>query len=124
MEMEINSLRIYLFFFRSWLLFQLLLGNGLAVKGVKVLNEVIEKLDDAVGLNGRLAGLEAKNYKQDQKIEELQKLLEEEKGVSKQLGDRISKLESSTKQSSSESDNLLGWRRKRPFRLLPPQTTL
>jgi len=85
MKMETNYSRIYLFFLRVWLLFQLLLGNGLTVEGVKDFNEVMEKLDEAVCLNGRMADLEAKNYKQDRKIGKLQKLLEEEKGFSKQL---------------------------------------
>ena len=121
MKMEASCFKISLLLLRIWLLFQLCPENVATDEKAKVENRKTESnKGNETDLNGRMTHIEIKSQEQEREVENLKKLLEEERQFSKQLSGRISQLEaSSASPASSKIEEFLG-RQKRPYRLLPP----
>ena len=119
MIMEISYYKICWFFLEISALLQLHPKYSLALEGVQDETESQDlKSGDESDLKDRMGLIEAQNQKQQRHIENFEKLLVEEKNFSKQLNDRISKLEAKPAQCTTKSEEFLE-RPKRPFRLLP-----
>ena len=108
MIMEISYYKICWFFLEISTLLQLHPKYSLALEGVQDENESQDlKLGDESDLKERMGLIEAQNQQQQRHIENLEKLLVEEKNFSKQLNDRISKLEAKTAQCTTKSEEFL-----------------
>jgi len=77
------------------------------------------KQNDGKNLNDRMSQIEAKSQRQENEISFLKTTVVEDKRIIRQLRGRVSRLESFMLTSSSETNEKLLLRPKRPYRLLP-----